>query len=61
MSTHYEFEVEVNDEFFASTNSANRDVALNEALNYAEQYRSEGDVKVYEIKRTLVATSAAPE
>jgi len=49
----FEFEVWQGDEMAASA-SGPRDTALREAMHYAVQYAQDGQVRVFEVTRTLV-------
>jgi hypothetical protein len=54
MMINSEFEVWQEDEMVASA-SGPRDIALREAMHYAEQYAQDGQVIVFEVTKNLVA------
>lgn len=50
-----EFEIVVGEEEdYCAGTSGSRERALKEAMMYANQYLGEGDVRIYEVRRTLV-------
>lgn len=48
MNTEKEYDIYCDDEWVAGTND------LDEAVNYAQQYRQDGSVKVFEVTKKFV-------